>query len=118
MPEPRSPQEIWDGISQVTAAFSLLECDKCAIAVLAWLNAQGCPGKVLRLRTKQRSDLYIISDRISSGESITENGTHYGVIIFGKVFDNLSGEGMPLEEWLNDFHCRSGRFTLEELDSL
>jgi Papain fold toxin 2 len=73
MPEPRSPQEIWDGISQVTAAFSLLECDKCAIAVLAWLNAQGCPGKVLRLRTKQRSDLYIISDRISSG------GTRFAV---------------------------------------
>jgi hypothetical protein len=105
-------------ISQITAAFSLLECDKCAIAVLAWLNEQGISGKVLKLKTKQRNDLYIISDRLSSEESITENGTHYGVMVFGKVFDNLSREGMSREAWLSDFHCRSGRFTIEELDSL
>jgi hypothetical protein len=84
----------------------------------SWLNVQSTPGKLLRLKTKRRSDLCIISDQISSGESVTENGIHYGVIIFDKVFDNLSGEGMSLEEWLNDFNCRSGQFTLEELDSL
>jgi Papain fold toxin 2 len=118
MPKSRSPQNIWDEINQIVAAFSLLECDKCAIAVLRWLENQGIPGKVLKLKTKRRSDLYIISDRIPSNESITENGTHYGVEVLGKVFDNISGEGMSREEWLNDFHCRSGQFILEELDSL
>lgn len=68
--------------------------------------------------SKRRTDLYIISDRISSNESITENGTHYGVEVFGKVFDNLSSEGLSREDWLNDFHCRSGQFRVEELDSL
>ncbi len=118
MSESQSTQEIWGEISQIAANFSLLECDKCAIAVMEWLNRNNVPGKVLKLRAKRRSDLYIISDRVVSNESITENGTHYGVEVFGKVFDNLSAEGLLRETWLNDFHCRSGQFILEELDSL
>jgi len=110
MPKSRSPQAVWDEVSSIVIAFLLLECDKCAIAVLHWLNRNGIPGKILRLKTKRRSDLYIISNRISSGESITENGIHYGVEVFGKVFDNLSGVGMSREDWLKDFHCRSGQF--------
>jgi len=31
----------------------------------------------------------------------------------GKVFDNLSPQGMSPEEWLNDFHCPSEAFVLE-----
>jgi hypothetical protein len=118
MPEPRSQQEIWNEISQIVTQFSILECDKCAIAVMQWLNNNNIPGKILKIKTKRRTDVYIISDRISSNESITENGIHYGVEVFGKVFDNLSSEGLYRENWLNDFHCRSGQFTLEELDSL
>jgi hypothetical protein len=118
MSQPQLPQEVWDEISLIAVTFSLLECDKCAIAVLGWLDRNGIPGKVLRLRTKRRSDLYIVSDRVPSGESITENGTHYGVEVFGKVFDNLSGEGMSREDWQQDFRCRGGQFILEELDSL
>lgn len=118
MSEPRSQQEIWDEISRIVTQFSILECDKCATAVMQWLNSNHIPGKILKLKTKRRADFYIISDRISSNESITENGIHYGVEVFGKVFDNLSSEGLYRENWLNDFHCRSGQFTLEELDLL
>jgi hypothetical protein len=114
----RSPQGVWDEISRIVAAFPLLECDKCAIAVLKWLNDRGIPSKILRLKTKRRSDLYIISNRLPSGESITENGTHYGIEVFGKVFDNLSDVGMSRGDWIKDFHCRSEKFILEELDTL
>ncbi|MCU0569731.1 MAG: hypothetical protein MUF49_24555 [Oculatellaceae cyanobacterium Prado106] len=118
MSQPQSPQATWDEISRIVIAFPLLECDRCAIAVLTWLNANDIPGIILRLKTKRRSDLYIISNRVPSGESITENGTHYGVEVFGKVLDNLSWGGMSREDWLKDFNCRSGQFILEELDSL
>jgi Papain fold toxin 2 len=111
-------QPIWDEISQLVSTFSLLECDKCAIAVIHYLNDRNIPYKILKLKTKRRTDLYIISDRVASNESITENGTHYGIEIFDQVFDNLSSSGLPLEEWLKDFHCRSGQFILEELDSM
>jgi len=71
-----------------------------------------------KLKTKRRSDLYIVSDRITANQAITENGTHYGVEVLGKVFDHLSPEGLSRENWLNDLYCRGGQFLLEELDSL
>ncbi|MDF5731434.1 MAG: hypothetical protein PUP92_26370 [Rhizonema sp. PD38] len=40
--------------------------------------------------------------------------------VLGLVFDNFSpqGIGLPHDEWINDFSCRSGKFDLEELDNL
>ena len=80
---------------------------------MQWLDRSNIPYQLLRLKTKRRSDLYIISNRIISGESITENGTHYGVEIFGQVFDNLSRTGLSRDAWLCDFSCRSGAFIIE-----
>ncbi len=48
--------------------------------------------------------------------AITENGTHYGVEVYGLVFDNLSSDGLPRDEWIKDFNCRSGKFVIDELD--
>jgi hypothetical protein len=93
-------QDIWNGISEIVVRFSLLECDKCAIAIINWLDKTDIPYKVLKLKTQRPSDFYIISDRVGSNESITENGIHYGVEVLDKVFDNLSSEGMTREEWL------------------
>ena len=87
-------EEVWQEISQIVVTYPLLECDKCAIAVMKYLQTRDIAGKILRLRTKRRRDLFIISDRHNLEESITENGTHYGVEVFGKVFDNLSSEGL------------------------
>lgn len=51
-------------------------------------------------------------------ESITENGTHYGVEVLGLVFDNLSEYGLPRQEWIADFMCPSGQFSIDELERL
>ena len=118
MNEPLSLSAIYAEISTIVSSFSLLVCDKCVLVVRQWTNQNSIPSKILKLKTKRRSDFYIISDRLTSNETITENGTHYGIEIMGKVFDNLSLEGMTREQWLKDFHCRSGQFILEELDSL
>jgi len=48
--------------------------------------------------------------------AITENGTHYGVEVYGLVFDNLSLDGLPRDEWIKDFNCPSGKFVIDELD--
>jgi len=48
--------------------------------------------------------------------AITENGTHYGVEVYGLVFDNLSLDGLPRDEWIEDFNCPSGKFVIDELD--
>ncbi|WP_199247073.1 papain fold toxin domain-containing protein [[Phormidium] sp. ETS-05] len=57
-----------------------------------------CPFCVKRLEAK------------GVNESITDNGRHYGVEVRGLVFDNLSVEGMKLEDWRQDFSCHSGQF--------
>lgn len=111
-------EEIWRAVSQIVVNYPLLECDKCAIAVMQFLQENGISGKILRLKTKRRSEVFITSDRYSPDESITENGTHYGVEVFGKVFDNLSTEGLLRKDWVNDFHCLSNQFVLNELQSL
>lgn len=113
-----SVEEIYQGLADISSQFPNLECDKCAIAMKSWLDSNRIERKILKLRTKKRNDFFIISSRFSNNESITDNGIHYGVEVLGLVFDNLSPQGLPRNEWINDFSCRSGGFNIEELDNL
>ncbi|MTJ15166.1 hypothetical protein FJR11_21865 [Anabaena sp. UHCC 0187] len=113
-----SREEIYQQIGEIVSPFTNLQCDKCAQAVMQWLELNGIEGKILQLKTKRRNDFFIVSDRYSPNESITDNGVHYGVEVLGLVFDNLSRQGLPRDEWKKDFSCRSGGFYLEELDTL
>lgn len=113
-----SVEEIYQEVGKIVEIFSILECDKCAKAVLEWLENNEIEFTVLRLRTRYDED-FIISERLENRgliESITVNGTHYGVEVYGQVFDNLSSYGMSREDWINDFHCPSEEFILEELE--
>ena len=116
-----SSLEIYREIGNIVSQFKILECDRCAAAVMEWLEQQGIQGKILRLRTKYQDEDYIISERLESQgitESITVNGKHYGVEVRGLVFDNLSTDGMSKEEWLKDFHSPSDQFVVEEIENL
>ena len=116
-----SVEEIYQQIGKIVEPFAVLECDKCATAVMQWLEENGIEGKILRLRTRYRDEDYIISDRLERqgiADSITTNGQHYGVEVLGRVFDNLSTEGIAREDWLNDFHCMSEQFLVEEVETL
>jgi len=111
--------EIYQEIKKIVTQFKILECDRCA--VMEWLEQQGIQGEILRLRTKYQDEDYIISERLERlgvAESITVNGKHYDVEVRGLVFDNLSTDGMFIEEWVKDFHCQSEQFVVEELESL
>ena len=113
-------EDIYREIGQIVAQFSLLECDKCATAVFQWLKFHRIEGKLLRIRTAFGED-YIVSNRLENQgitESITVNGTHYGVEVQGRVFDNLSSDGLTRGEWMQDFYCISEQFILEELEVL
>ena len=39
---------------------------------MEWLRENGIEGKILRLRTKRRSEVFIISDRYGGNESISD----------------------------------------------
>lgn len=113
--EKLAAEEVWQRIGQITVAYPLLECDRCAIAVARWLERWEVDYQILRLKTKRRREVYITSDRHRPDESITENGTHYGVEVKGRVFDNLSAEGLARDDWIGDFCCLSGQFVVTEL---
>jgi Papain fold toxin 2 len=116
-----STLEIYREIGNIVSQFKILECDRCAAAVIEWLEQQGIQGKILRLKTKYQDEDYIISERLECQgvtESITVNGKHYGVEVRGLVFDNLSTDGMLREEWIQDFHSPSDEFVVEEIEFL
>ncbi len=84
------------------------------------MRQQGIQGKIFRLRTRYGED-YILSDRLGQqgiDDSITVNGQHFAVEVRGKVFDNLSSQGLSQEDWLKDFNCHSDQFVVTELDNL
>lgn len=105
-------------VKKIVSSYPLLECDRCAIAVSKWLKQYEIPHKIIRLKTKRRSDCFIVSRRYGMSDAITENGVHYGVEVFGIVFDNLSEDGLSRDDWIADFSCRSGQFVIDELNFL
>ncbi len=115
MTEKLFADEVWQRVGLITVTYPLLECDRCAVAVARWLECWEVDYKILRLRTRRRREVFITSDRHSSSESITENGTHYGVEVMGRVFDNLSANGLAREDWIKDFRCLSGQFVVDEM---
>lgn len=114
-------EEIYKEVGKIVNNFSLLQCDKCASSVVAWLKQNKIPYKIIRLKTRYDDEDFIISERLERQgitESITVNGNHYGVEIQGRVFDNISSEGMLRDDWVNDFHCPSEDFIVEEVEEL
>jgi len=119
-PSDWSDEEVDREVGQITCQFDLLECADCARSVIGWLRDRGIEGKILRLRTRYGED-YILSDRLGEQgiyESITVNGQHFAVEVRGKVFDNLSAQGLSRDDWLKDFHCHSDLFVMTELENL
>ncbi|MDF0553628.1 hypothetical protein [Kamptonema sp. UHCC 0994] len=56
----------------------------------------------------------------SDEEIYREIGTivsQYDVEVRGRVFDNLSTQGMFRTEWVKDFSCPSDGFVVEELEN-
>ena len=87
--------EIHEAIGRIAIRFPLLHCEECAAFIREWLKQRGVPGKIWRLSTRYDDEDFILSDRLEKRgniSSITENGVHYGVEVFGKMFDNLSQE--------------------------
>ncbi|GCL43924.1 papain fold toxin domain-containing protein [Dolichospermum planctonicum] len=62
-----------------------------------------------------KNEDFILSDRLEK-QTITENGVHYGVEVFGKIFDNLSRQGLYPDDWIQDFTSLSNEFKIEVIE--
>ena len=114
---PLSDEDIYQQIGAIVRKFKLLQCAECAEAIKNWLKANRINGTHLQIKLVGRG-YFIVSQRLEEGRTpITQNGTHYGIEVRSKVFDNLSTTGLTREEWIEDFDCPSGQFIIEEIDS-
>ena len=111
--------ELFSNLGTLTRQFPLLKCHECAIALRNWLKRRNIPSKIWRISTIYDDEDFILSDRLELqgiNDSITDNGIHYGIEVRGKVFDNLSPEGLSLQDWIQDFHSMSDEFSLTHFD--
>ena len=111
--------ELYETIGNIVIRFPLLHCQECASTLKRWLKQREVPGKLWRISTRYDNEDFILSDRLEQQgcfESITENGVHYGVEVYGKIFDNLSRFGLSPENWVNDFTSLSNEFEAEVIE--
>ncbi len=64
------------------------------------LKNNGFSGKVLTVQGEVRQYGGLFSKRLN--KVVSTNGRHLGVEVDGRVFDNLSPNGVAYEEWLDD----------------
>ncbi|MCF4966743.1 papain fold toxin domain-containing protein [Nostoc sp. CMAA1605] len=112
--------ELYEAIGNIVVRFPLLHCQECASTLKKWLKQRGVQGKIWRVSTRYDNEDFILSDRLEQQgcfESITENGVHGdGVEVYGKIFDNLSRQGLSPENWVKDFTSLSNEFQVEVID--
>lgn len=119
LPDDLAIAEIHQAIGNLVIRFPLLHCQECAKTLKQWLKQRKIPGKLWRLSTTYDNEDFILSNRLEKQgcfETITENGVHYGVEVFGKIFDNLSPQGLYTDDWIQDFTSLSNEFKIEVIE--
>jgi hypothetical protein len=101
-----SEVEVQAALVAISSKYELFQCQACADEMRAWLEAHQVPGIYIQIHA--RIGDFIISERVGDQVSITRNGIHYGVEVFGKIFDNLPDTGILRQLWLDDFESIGG----------
>jgi len=74
-----SVEEIYQAVGKIVEKFALYQCHDCVRAISQWLQENNLEGNIIKIRTKNRRENYILStrlERLGITESITDNGTH------------------------------------------
>jgi hypothetical protein len=96
----------------IATQYENLKCVECASAIADYLISQSIHGKRIKLYTGDGAswDSRIYDDSIS-GDAISVNGRHEGIVIaidcIETVFDNHHPEGIPKNEWLANLQFHS-----------
>jgi hypothetical protein len=92
-------------LKEIIAKYKNLECVECAQAIQDYLVSQKIPGKRIKLYTGAAigRDSYIYDESVS-GDAISINGRHQGIMIIidgvEMIFDNHHPDGITKNQWL------------------
>jgi len=64
-------------------------------------------------RGGSRTRTYIVSDTLGADHAISNTGYHVGILHNGIIRCNIHPEGLPREQWYNDFHGIGARIAME-----
>ncbi|MCX6044777.1 MAG: hypothetical protein NT075_06655 [Chloroflexi bacterium] len=98
-----STDEIYKSLTEIANTYGIFQCQACANEMQQWLVNHNINGVYIRISTHASN--FIVSERVGGYTTITENGIHYGIEVYGQVFDNLPNTGISRQAWLNDFEC-------------
>lgn len=111
-----TPDKVFQEILKITSSYTIFQCVECAEAIKVWLKENRINGIHLQITAIGRIK-FIVSYRWKEGtESIAQTGIHQGIEVYGRVFDNLPGEGLSRSDWISDLDCVSGKLTIQELE--
>ncbi len=109
-------------IREVTARFDNLKCVECADAIIANLKRAGISGKLLQYQTLDEAgnpiSRFIIShaqEMVGQLNAISRSGMHRGVLVEGKVYDNIHRSGIDYELWIRDLESTAPNFKVSIL---
>ena len=82
----------------------VFKCKECAADIIKALKKEGLSGEVININTGSSKGMAgnIWSDKAQ--KVISTNGTHRGILVEGKVFDNLNPNGVKYDDWIKDLH--------------
>jgi RHS repeat-associated protein len=93
-------------IPAIAKQFKNLHCADCADAIVDALKKEGISGEIITLQANQTKRGFIFSE--TADKIISENGMHRGVLVDGKIYDNIHTEGIDYDDWLKDFDVFGG----------
>lgn len=82
----------------------LFQCVECSETVIAALKKEGLQGELITLKAPNNRNIW--SDVLN--KNISENGVHHGVLVDGKIFDNLNPNGIDYDTWIKAFASPEG----------
>lgn len=95
-----------EAIRKIAEQFNNLECVACVNAIVANLKKAGIRGEIVTLRASSSKKGFIYS--FTARDVISRSGMHKGVLVNGKVYDNIHKSGINYEKWLRDFDVIKG----------
>jgi RHS repeat-associated protein len=105
----RNFKAIFEKLTKVASKYSeLFTCKECAADLVKTLKKEGVSGEILDIKTNGNKGMALNIWSDSANAVISFNGTHRGVLVEGKVFDNLHPNGIGYEEWLKDLRSPTG----------
>ncbi|MCA9102369.1 MAG: hypothetical protein KDA63_14505 [Planctomycetales bacterium] len=107
-------EQAFSSARKIAHIFKINECVPFANGIKKALTSLGVSGRIVKLEFPMARNGLVVSR--TTGEAISENGVHWGVVVGGKAFDPVHPGGLDVADWLDDFVDAGGvRNITEEL---